>query len=140
MPRRTIALLITLTLAILVAPLAAEAQPTGKVYQIGRLITGVPSVGPDPPLEAFQQGLRDLGYVEGQNLVMEQRYAQSSPQHPGSVPFSMNADEGGLWNNEGGIFGKEVRINSCRDRDVMCYRSKSFCRTSPAFACGPIAG
>jgi putative ABC transport system substrate-binding protein len=78
MTRRTMALLITLTWAILVTPLAAEARPTGKVYRIGRLITGVRSVGPDPPLEAFQQGLRDLGYVEGHNLVMERRYAEGN--------------------------------------------------------------
>jgi hypothetical protein len=74
MTRRTIGLLVTLTLAILVAPLAAAAQPpAGKVHRIGRLIAGVPPAGPNPLLEAFRQGLRDLGYVEGRHMLIESR-------------------------------------------------------------------
>ena len=60
---------------LLVAPLTAEAQPATHVYRIGRLSAGPPRWA-DPDLEAFRQGLRDLGYVEGQNLVMESRYAE----------------------------------------------------------------
>ena len=56
------------------APLTAEAQPAPPVYRIGRLISGNPPAGPDLNLEAFRQGLRDLGYVEGQNLALESRY------------------------------------------------------------------
>jgi putative ABC transport system substrate-binding protein len=78
MPRRTIALLITLTLAILVAPLAADARPVGKVYRIGLLTSGPASPASQLSLEAFRQGLRDLGYVEGQNIVLEQRRAEGS--------------------------------------------------------------
>jgi putative ABC transport system substrate-binding protein len=75
MTRRLIGLLVTLTLAILVAPLAADAQPPTHVHRIGRLQAGPPS-DPNPTLEAFREGLRDLGYVEGQNLVIESRYAE----------------------------------------------------------------
>jgi putative tryptophan/tyrosine transport system substrate-binding protein len=67
--------LVTLTLSMLVAPLTAEAQQATKVHRIGRLHPGSPTE-PDPNLEAFRQGLRDLGYVEGQNLVIEYRYAE----------------------------------------------------------------
>jgi hypothetical protein len=66
MPRRRIRLLVTLALGLIVAPLATEAQQPGQVYKIGLLLYGSPP--PDPsgrPLEAFRQGLRDLGYIEG---------------------------------------------------------------------------
>jgi putative ABC transport system substrate-binding protein len=66
---------VTLTLSLLVAPRTAEAQQPTKVYQIGRLSPGSPTE-PDPHLEAFRQGLRELGYVEGQNLIIEYRYAE----------------------------------------------------------------
>ena len=70
-----------LVLALLVAPLAAEAQPTGKVYRIGFLHTGQPPVfGPPSPrtnFGAFRQGLFELGYVEGRDLVIESRFAES---------------------------------------------------------------
>ena len=68
-------LLVALTLSMLVAPLTAEAQQATKVHRIGRLYPGSPTE-PNPNLEAFRQGLRDLGYVEGQNLVIEYRYAE----------------------------------------------------------------
>jgi putative ABC transport system substrate-binding protein len=68
---------VTLTLSMLVASLAAEAQQATKVYRIGRLQSSHP-IDPNPTLEAFREGLRDLGYVEGQNLVIEDRYAEGS--------------------------------------------------------------
>jgi putative ABC transport system substrate-binding protein len=76
MTRRTMALLVTFTLAILVAPLAAEAQQATNVSRIGWLSPGFPRPDHDPPLDAFRQGLREFGYVEGQNLVIEYRGAE----------------------------------------------------------------
>jgi len=70
-------LLVALALSIFLAPLAAEAQPAGKVYRIGRLIPG-PPIESSAFEEAFRQGLHELGYVEGQNLVIEYRYAEGS--------------------------------------------------------------
>jgi putative ABC transport system substrate-binding protein len=72
------ALLITLILGFLVTPLAGEAQQATKVHRIGYLIAGSSPAGPDPRLHDFRQGLRDLGYVEGQNLIIEPRYAEGS--------------------------------------------------------------
>ena len=59
---------------LLAAPLAAEAQPTGKVYRVGFLWDS-PAVWPHA-LEGFRQGLRDLGWVEGKNIVVEYRWAE----------------------------------------------------------------
>jgi putative ABC transport system substrate-binding protein len=67
------AFLSTVAGGLLAAPLAAEAQPAGKVYRIGYLS---PRPGIEPQEEAFRQGLRELGYVEGQNLVIEWRFAK----------------------------------------------------------------
>jgi hypothetical protein len=51
-------------------PLAAEAQQAGKVYRIGYLGNGNPTQNA-PRLDAFRQGLRELGWVEGQNVAIE---------------------------------------------------------------------
>jgi len=60
--------------ALLAAPLAAEAQEAAKIARIGWL-TGNLAANPHTR-EAFLQGLRDLGYVEGRNLVIENRDAE----------------------------------------------------------------
>jgi putative ABC transport system substrate-binding protein len=80
MRRKTVRLVVMLALVLLTAPLAAHAQPATRVYRIGRLSVGSPPSTPPAGLQAFQQGLRDLGYVEGQNLVMEYRYAAGSAE------------------------------------------------------------
>ena len=59
---------------LLAAPLVAEAQQAGKVYRIG-FLWDTPAVWPHA-LEAFRQGLRDLGWVEGQNIVIEYRWTE----------------------------------------------------------------
>jgi putative tryptophan/tyrosine transport system substrate-binding protein len=62
--------IVTLILSLHAVPLAATAQPAGKVWRIGYLNAGSGRI-----VEAFRQGLRDLGYVEGQNIVIEYRQA-----------------------------------------------------------------
>ena len=59
-------------LPTLVVPLAANAQEAGKVARIGMLASS-PS---DPFVEAFKQGLRELGYVEGRNIIVEYRWTE----------------------------------------------------------------
>src|SRR5712691_12560 len=75
MERRTFLVMVSSgLLAVLLAP--AAAQPREKVPRVGYLSPGSPS---DPArqrrLEAFRQGLRELGYVEGQNVAIESRWA-----------------------------------------------------------------
>ena len=76
----TLGCLITLTLSMLVASLAAEAQQPTKVYRIGLLSPTFHPSDPNARVEAFRQGLRELGYVEGQNLVIEFRYTEGSAE------------------------------------------------------------
>jgi putative ABC transport system substrate-binding protein len=59
---------------LLAASLAARAQQAGKVYRIGILET-IPAAQNAANLDALRKGLRDLGYVEGQNLIIEYRSA-----------------------------------------------------------------
>lgn len=77
---RLIGLAVVLTLAFLLAPLvlrpiAGEAQQTDKVYRIGVLERTSPTVNA-ANLDAFRQGLRALGYVEGKNRTLEYRSAE----------------------------------------------------------------
>jgi len=60
--------------ALLAAPLAAEAQQAAKIARIGFLGNSTTALG--HLRDAFLQGMRDLGYVEGRNLVIEYRYAE----------------------------------------------------------------
>ncbi len=60
---------LAIMLANLAAPLAAEGQMAGKVWRIGWL-DFTPGVW---PWEVFRDGLRELGYVEGKNLIVESR-------------------------------------------------------------------
>ena len=62
--------------ALLAAPLATEAQQAGKVPRIGYLSSNL--AGGLHMTEAFRQGLRDLGYVEGRNLMIEYRDAEGN--------------------------------------------------------------
>ncbi len=57
---------------LLAAP-PARAQQAGKVYRIGFLFYGAP--GPSAEIDAFRQGLRELGYIERQNIAVEYRFA-----------------------------------------------------------------
>lgn len=68
-------LIVIVALTILAVPLAAEAQQPTKVYRIG-VLSAASSSRVDPRHEAFLQGLRALGYVEGKNILMEYRYAE----------------------------------------------------------------
>jgi putative ABC transport system substrate-binding protein len=70
----------TLAGGLLAAPLAARAQPAGKVYRIGFLSsTGCP-IRPEN-MTPFRQGLLEFGYVEGQNIIIECRGAPRATDH-----------------------------------------------------------
>jgi putative ABC transport system substrate-binding protein len=70
-----LALLVTLALGILGVPPAGDAQPAGKVYRIGYLNPHSPATSPGL-IDAFRQGLREHGYIEGQNITIEYRWAE----------------------------------------------------------------
>ena len=77
--------------ALLAAPRAAGAQPAGKVYRVGLIFTTAPvsaMAGPEPvapPAKTFLQGLRAIGYVEGQNLILERRSAEGRFERFGDI-------------------------------------------------------
>jgi putative ABC transport system substrate-binding protein len=74
MRRKTVRLVVMLAFVLLIAPFAVYTQPATQVYRIGlvRLTTASANASEN---EAFVQRLRELGYTEGQNLVIEARFA-----------------------------------------------------------------
>src|ERR1700682_2151683 len=72
------AFLTAVTGALLAAPLAAEGQQTRKVPLVG--VLGGQSPETSPPILALREGLRELGYVEGQNIAIEWRWAQGKDE------------------------------------------------------------
>ena len=82
MRSRVAALIASLVLGTLLAPISTDAQQAGKVYRVGLIFTTAPvseMAGPEPvhpPTRAFLHTLGSLGYVEGQNLVFERRSAE----------------------------------------------------------------
>jgi putative tryptophan/tyrosine transport system substrate-binding protein len=74
---RLIGLAVILALSLTLAPLAAEAQQAAKIPRIGYLLRDNDNpTASSNPRDTFLQGLRDLGYVEGRNLVIEYRSAE----------------------------------------------------------------
>ena len=86
MDRRTF--ISALTGGLLVAPLAVEAQLPSKVPRIGFLATTAPTESQDLR-ETFRQGLRDLGYVEGQNIAIEYRWAEGRAERFSDLAVSL---------------------------------------------------
>ncbi len=76
-------LIVALGAGALVAPLGSFAQQQGKVWRIG-FLTGRKG-RPDPTFDAVVQGLRELGYVEGKNLLMEYRAVGEMPERTASI-------------------------------------------------------
>jgi putative ABC transport system substrate-binding protein len=72
-----LAVLALLVPTVLAATFAAEAQPAAKVWRVG-VLAGSPPTTPEAarPWEALMQRLRELGYIEGQNLAVERRWAE----------------------------------------------------------------
>ena len=72
----SVARIVMLIVSLLAAPLAANAQPSGKVPTIGYLSVAGGAPGGAPLAESFRRGLEDLGYIEGANIRFEHRYAE----------------------------------------------------------------
>ncbi len=80
---RNIGLISVLAFGLLAGPLHAEAQQAGKVYRVGFLTTGSPVRTFKLRMAAFRLGLKKLGYVEGENIVIEERYAKGGDDERG---------------------------------------------------------
>jgi len=90
MTKRAELLRLTLAFGLAWLPLAANAQLAEKPPRVGLLGSYSPA---SPLYEAFRQGLRELGYVEGRNLIIEARFADGKldrlPSLRASLPVSM---------------------------------------------------
>lgn len=100
MTRRIAGLTVAVLLGLLAASFGAtgappaSAQPMPKVHRIGFLHeTSPPPQGFPPGLEAFRQGLRDLGYAEGQNLTIEWRWAHGDPNRAAELAAELVRQE-----------------------------------------------
>jgi putative tryptophan/tyrosine transport system substrate-binding protein len=72
-------IVVTFTISVLIAPSASQAQHGGHVPRVGYLGTSSASLEAEL-VKAFREGLRDHGYVEGQNIVIEYRWAEGNYQ------------------------------------------------------------
>ena len=80
MKLRRLRLIVVLVLSLLTASLVAEAQQAGKVWRIGYLSLAADVDPYKSRLTAFREGLQTLGYVEGEKVSIEQRYAAGRPE------------------------------------------------------------
>jgi ABC-type uncharacterized transport system substrate-binding protein len=69
---------------LLAIPVIAEAQQPAKIPRIGYL-PGNYRADPGPNVEAFRHGLKDLGYIEGQNILLEYRYSDGKNERMPSL-------------------------------------------------------
>jgi len=70
--------LFVLAIVFLTTVSLADAQQTGKIPRIGFLGTSPSAIA--ARIEAFRQGLRELGYVEGKNIFIEWRHVEGKPE------------------------------------------------------------
>ena len=89
-------------------PLAARAQQPRGMRHIGVLLFGTPDT--DPNLGAFLRGLRDLGYIESQNIVIEYRYAEGKPDRLRSLARELVAIKPDLIFALGGDVAPSARV------------------------------
>ena len=82
---RLLALIVVALASVLLAtPLTVAAQQAGKVYQVGHL-SGSSKAASTSFMDAFREGMRALGYVEGQNWVLDERYAEGQVERLASL-------------------------------------------------------
>ena len=96
--------------ALLATPLAADGQQAAKVARIGHLS---PNLAAGPHLrDAFLQGLRDLGYVEGRNVVIEYRDAEGKRERLHALAAELVALKVDVILAEGGTLGPRVAMQA----------------------------
>lgn len=87
----TLGLLLPLVLALLGPPRVAGAQPLRKVPRIGVVVPGEVPSPQEPNLAAFRRALQYLGYLEGQTITVEYRYAHGEPARFGALAAELVA-------------------------------------------------
>ena len=114
---RGVALIAVLALSLLAAPLGAEAQQAAKIARVGYLS---PNLATNPHLrEAFRQGLRDLGYVEGRNLVIVYRDAEGKVERLPALAAELVALKVDVILAEGGTLGPRVAKQATRTIPIV---------------------
>jgi putative tryptophan/tyrosine transport system substrate-binding protein len=100
---RLVGLVVALALNLALAPLAGEAQQAGKVYQVGIL-----AVGPWAAIEGLRDGLKDLGYQEGQRVRFEYRWAGTDERLPVAAAelVQLNVDVIVTWGTPAALAAK----------------------------------
>ena len=91
MRARTAVRLVLCALSLLTAPLAATAQQAGGTVTIGYLGNASPSLEADL-VDAFREGLRQFGYVEGQNLVIRYQWAEGQQERHAVLAQELERD------------------------------------------------
>src|SRR5262250_3353892 len=76
---RRIGLAVVLAISVVLALHLADAQQASKIPKIGYLTAGTPA-SVAHLVEAFREGLRELGQVEGKTFVLELRYGEAKPE------------------------------------------------------------
>ena len=103
--------------ALLATPLAADGQQAAKVARIGHLS---PNLAAGPHLrDAFLQGLRDLGYVEGRNVVIEYRDAEGKLERLPALAAELVALKVDVILAEGGTLGPRVAMQATRTIPIV---------------------
>jgi hypothetical protein len=91
---RVVLILAVTTLAILAAPLAAGAQRAEKIPKIGVLTPGTAATT-QGHFEAFRQGMRERGYIEGQHVVFVRRFGGDKPERLSGCRGRASPQQGG---------------------------------------------
>jgi putative tryptophan/tyrosine transport system substrate-binding protein len=95
--------------AALARPCAADAQEPGKLWRIGLVVPTTPEPGAYLA-QAVEQGLADLGYVQGRNIVVSNRFAGPQPDKLQEIILSLlpRIDLLAAWGTVGGVAAKKV--------------------------------
>lgn len=102
-------------LLVLTTPFVAEAQPTAKVARIGYLGVASATFG-GPSRWAFGEGLRELGWIEGQNLLVEERWAEGDYKRLPALAAELVGRKvdvivaSGAWEPDSTIAGKHLEF------------------------------
>lgn len=89
-------------LVLLACSATVYAQPSGPVRRVGFLWIGAPDGGPSPSLASFREGMRERGYVEGKNLVIEVRDGRGDATRLGPAAAALAASRVDVIVTQGG--------------------------------------